>query len=391
MVPILSTAGSPKRGWGKASRAIHCRAFEHHQSPVPGKVRGRSSDPAMNVLTFVKNGTSRWLIGGVVVCVTIGVISIRSWTAVAAQPVVSAEGGPTESNEPIQPIVAFPHLDARKIALGKKLFNDPRLSHDNQISCSTCHVLGKGGDDGNARSIGIHGAVGVINAPTVLNSALNFRQFWDGRSATLEDQVEVPILSGIEMGSSWPEAIAKLRSSPEYLGDFGRIYGDGIQSDHVKDSIAEFERSLTTPNSRFDRYLRHDTKALSTQEQEGCKLFKSLGCASCHQGVGMGGNMYQKMGVVVPYFTDATHISRADRGRFNVTGDPRDMFMFKVPSLRNVALTAPYFHDGSAATLADAVRSMGKYRLGRPLSERDVELIVAFLKTLTGELDGKPL
>jgi cytochrome c peroxidase len=345
----------------------------------------------MNVLTFARNSTSRWLLGGVAACVVVGAVSMRSWTSVVALPAESVQVQPMESNEPIQPIEAIPSLDARKIALGKKLFNDPRLSHDDQISCSTCHVLKDGGDDGNTSSIGIHGAVGVINAPTVLNSGLNFRQFWDGRAATLEEQVEVPILSEIEMGSTWPEVLTKLKSSMEYGRDFGKIYGDGIQSDHVKNAIAEFERSLNTPNARFDRYLRHDAKALTAQELEGYQLFKSLGCASCHQGMNIGGNMYQKMGVVVPYFTSASSIARADRGRFNVTGDPRDMFMFKVPSLRNVALTAPYFHNGGAATLADAVRAMGKYQLGRPLSDRDVTLIVAFLKTLTGELDGKPL
>ena len=326
-----------------------------------------------------------------VVCVAIGALSLRWWTAVSIQPVEFVQVQPEESNEPIQPIEAIPNLDPRRIALGRKLFDDPRLSHDNHISCATCHVLPKGGADGRARSIGIYGAVGVINPPTVLNSGLNFRQFWDGRAATLEAQVDGPILSKIEMGSSWPEVLAKLRNLPEYAIGFQRIYSDGVQTEHVKDAIAEFERSLTTPNSRFDRYLRHETNALGSQEQEGYKLFKSLGCASCHQGMGMGGNMYQKMAVTLPVLADKPPLTRVDRGRFNVTGDPRDMNMFKVPSLRNVALTAPYFHDASAATLEDAVRTIGKCQLRRPLSEQQVELIVAFLKTLTGELNGKPL
>jgi cytochrome c peroxidase len=345
----------------------------------------------MNFATFVRNGTTRWLLGGVLVSVAIGAISMRSWPSVAAQPVEAREAPLAESNEAFKPIEAIANLDPRKIALGQKLFHDPLLSHDNQISCATCHVLQSGGSDGKARSIGIHGAVGVINAPTVLNSALNFRQFWDGRAATLEAQVEVPILSSTEMGSTWPEVLTKLRNSEEYARDFRRLYSDGVQREHVDDSIAEFERSLSTPNSRFDRYLRHDISALNTQEQEGYQLFKSLGCASCHQGAGVGGNMYQKMGIMVPYFSEAKHISQADRGRFNATGDPRDMYMFKVPSLRNVALTAPYFHDGSAATLDAAVRMMGNHQLGRPLSDPQVQLIVAFLKTLTGELHGKPL
>jgi cytochrome c peroxidase len=345
----------------------------------------------MNVPTFIRSSTSRWLLGGLMVCAAIAAIPTRSWIPAATQPAESVLVQPADSNEPIQPIEATANLDPRKVALGQKLFGDPRLSHDNQISCATCHILQQGGADVRARSIGIHGAVGVINAPSVLNSGLNFRQFWDGRAATLEAQVEVPILSDIEMGSTWPEVLAKLSSSEEYARDFHRIYSDGVQKDHVKDSIAEFERSLTTLNSRFDRYLRHDPNALTSREQEGYKLFKSLGCASCHQGMGVGGNMYQKMGVMIPFFTEGIPVNQADRGRFNVTGDPRDMYLFKVPSLRNVELTGPYFHDGSAATLPDAVRMMGKYQLGRPLTDPQVELILAFLKTLTGELNGKPL
>ena len=345
----------------------------------------------MNILTLARNGASRWLLAGVVVCAAIGALSLRSWPAASIHPAELVETQPEESNEPIQPIEAIPNLDPRKVALGRELFGDARLSHDNHTSCATCHVLQKGGADGRARSIGIHGAVGVMNAPTVLNSGLNFRQFWDGRAATLEAQVEGPILSKVEMGSSWPEVLLKLGNSPAYELDFRRIYGDAVQKDHVQDAIAEFERSLSTPNSRFDRYLRHDTNALTSREQAGYQLFKSLGCASCHQGMGMGGNMYQKMGVMIPYFSDHTQPSRADRGRFNVTGDPRDLYLFKVPSLRNVELTGPYFHDGSAATLADAVRVMSKYQLGRSLGDPQVELIAAFLKTLTGELDGKPL
>ena len=305
--------------------------------------------------------------------------------------VAPLDWGELEWGEPIQPIRAFPNLNPSKIALGQKLFYDPELSHDNQISCATCHVLPNGGADGKVRSVGIHGAAGVINAPTVFNSAFNFRQFWDGRAATLEAQIDGPVQSNIEMGSQWPAVVAKLSGSRDYVRAFRQIYGDGIQSDNVKDSIAEFERSLSTPNSRFDRYLRHYNNALTSRELEGYRVFKSFGCASCHQGAGVGGNMYQKMGVMVPYFAAGSQISRADRGRFNVTGDPQDMYMFKVPSLRNVELTAPYFHNGSAGTLAAAVRAMGKYQLDRPLTDQQVELIVAFLKTLTGEFGGNRL
>jgi|HubBroStandDraft_6_1064221.scaffolds.fasta_scaffold19127_2 cytochrome c peroxidase len=329
--------------------------------------------------------------GVIVGCAAVGILLLHFWVPVETPSKETAIPAIVSSNEPIQPIEPLSNLDPRKVELGRKLFHDPRLSHDNQLSCAHCHDLHTGGTDHRARSIGINGAVGVINAPTVLNSGFNFSQFWDGRAGTLEKQIDGPLQSNIEMGSTWPEVIDKLKLSDEYVRDFHQIYGDEIQSDHVRDSIAEFERSLSTPNSRFDRYLRHEAGALTSQEEEGYKLFKSFGCASCHQGVNIGGNMYQKLGVMAPYFTDRGHITKADLGRFNVTGDPRDMYMFKVPSLRNVELTRPYFHDGSAATLADAVRMMAKYQLGRHLTDQEVESIVEFLKTLTGELNGQPL
>lgn len=347
--------------------------------------------PLLAALRLAKKGQLRWLIGSSVACIAIAVVLTHFWPSADTQAVEATASPPAESNEPIRPIEALTGLDPRKINLGRKLFDDPRLSHNNQLSCATCHNLETGGTDRKARSIGINGAIGVINAPTVLNSGFNFSQFWDGRTATLEQQIDEPVQLKTEMGSKWPEVIKKLESSPEYVQAFRQVYGDDIQTEHVKDSIAEFERSLSTPNSRFDRYLRHDTQALTSREQQGYKLFKSFGCASCHQGMNVGGNMYQKLGVMAPYFTDRGNITKADRGRFNVTGDPNDMYMFKVPGLRNVELTAPYFHDGSAATLPDAVRMMAKYQLGRHLTDHEVELIVEFLKTLTGELNGKPL
>jgi cytochrome c peroxidase len=343
---------------------------------------------------FAKNGLSRWLVGSIIACIGIGVVFMHSRPlreTQATEGAASPRMESVDSNEPIQPIEAPTGLDPGKIHLGRLLFHDPRLSHHNQVSCAYCHNLKTGGTDRKTRSIGINGAVGVINAPTVFNSGFNFSQFWDGRAATLEEQIDEPVHSKREMGSTWAEVIEKLKASPEYVRAFRQVYGDEIRSDHIKDSIAEFERSLATPNSRFDRYLRRDTGALTSREQQGYLLFKSFGCASCHQGVNVGGNMYQKLGVMAPYFTDRGHITKVDRGRFNVTGDPKDTYMFKVPSLRNVELTSPYFHDGSAPTLEDAVGMMAKYQLGRRLSEQEVELIVEFLRTLTGELNGKPL
>jgi cytochrome c peroxidase len=329
--------------------------------------------------------------GGILCGVGMGALLLHLWVPTEASWKENAVLAVVQSNEPIQPIQALSDLDVRKVSLGRQLFHDPRLSHNNQLSCASCHNLKTGGTDRKARSIGINGAVGTINAPTVLNSGFNFSQFWDGRAATLETQIDGPLQSEIEMGSTWPEVVEKLKRSPEYVQAFQQVYADEIHSDHVRDAIAAFERSLATPNSRFDRFLRHDAGALTIREQEGYKLFKSFGCASCHQGMNVGGNMYQKLGVMAPYFADRGHITKADFGRFNVTGDQRDMYMFKVPSLRNVELTAPYFHDGSAATLPDAVRMMAKYQLGRHLTDQEVELIVEFLKTLTGELNGKRL
>jgi cytochrome c peroxidase len=317
-----------------------------------------------------------------------GVALVHVWPSAATEQVEALEST-SDSIEPIEPVEPLTGLNQKKIALGRKLFHDPQLSRNNEISCAKCHSLETGGTDHKARSLGVNGAVGAINAPTILNAGFNFSQFWDGRAATLEKQIDGPLQSQTEMNSSWPEVIRKLKHSSGYVEAFREIYRDDIQIDYVKDAISEFERSLSTPNSRFDRYLRHDPNALTASEQLGYALFKSLGCTSCHQGMNVGGNMYQKLGVMAPYFTDRGHISNADRGRFNVTGDPKDLYMFKVPSLRNVELTAPYLHDGSAATLPEAVRVMAKYQLGRQLTDREIELIVEFLKTLTGELDRK--
>jgi cytochrome c peroxidase len=341
-------------------------------------------------LHFYAKRIPRWLIAGIVACGAAGVGLWQYWSG-DSQAAEATTSSSMESNEPIQPIVAIAGLDPRKIDLGRRLFEDPRLSHNNQLSCAGCHSLKTGGTDRVARSVGINGESGTISAPTVLNSGFNFRQFWDGRAATLESQIDGPVQSPAEMGSNWAEVIGKLKQSPAYVRDFRQVYGDDIRSGHVRDCIAEFERSLSTPNSRFDRFLRHEKNALTSRERQGYALFKSFGCASCHQGMNAGGNMYQKVGVMAPYFTDRGHITEADLGRFNVTGNPQDMYMFKVPSLRNVALTPPYFHDGTATTLSEAVRMMAKYQLGRHLSDEDVESIVEFLKTLTGELNGKPL
>lgn len=288
-------------------------------------------------------------------------------------------------DEPILPIPDELTLDAGKVELGEKLFNDVRLSRDNTISCASCHSLSLGGTDQLPRSVGIKGQLGTINSPTVFNAAYNFKQFWDGRAETLEEQIDGPVHASAEMGSNWDELVEKLRQSPEYASAFATLYEDGVQTPNIKDAIATFERSLITPDSRFDQFLKGNQEVLTKDEKEGYRMFKTVGCVSCHQGVNMGGNLFQEFGVMGNYFEDRGNLTEADLGRFNVTKKESDRYVFKVPSLRNIELTPPYFHDGSARSLEDAVKVMSKYQLGRELSPEEIDSIVKFLKTLNGQ------
>jgi len=291
-----------------------------------------------------------------------------------------------------QPLPQSLALDARKVALGQRLFHDTRLSRDDTVSCASCHSLGTGGVDNRARSVGVGGGVGTINAPTVLNSGLNFVQFWDGRAPSLESQIDGPIHHPQEMASDWPQVLSKLSADAQYPRLFAELYPQGISVDAVKDALATFERSLITPNSRFDQYLAGDVQALTAQEVRGYELFQSYGCSSCHQGQNLGGNMFEKMGLMGDYFADrGDGVTTADQGRFNVTGKPQNLYEFKVPSLRNVALTAPYFHDGHAQSLEQAVVLMARYQLGRSMPADDLAAMTAFLRSLTGQLQGQPL
>ena len=305
--------------------------------------------------------------------------------AIAPQHVPELQLAVEAGGEPISPIPLEIGLDPDRVALGKRLFHDTRLSGDGALSCASCHDLDRGGVDRTVYSRGAGGRLGEVNVPTVFNSGFNFRQFWDGRAATLEEQVDGPINSPIEMASSWQQVLDRLRKDADYARDFAAIYPDGVSVENAKDAIATFERSLYTPNSRFDRFLRGDRAALDDDEQAGYRLFKELGCVSCHQGMNIGGNLYEKMGVMEDYFAARGNVTRADLGRYNLTGVEEQRFEFKVPSLRNVALTAPYFHNGSAATLEDAARMMAKHQLGIALGEERQRLIAAFLRTLTGE------
>jgi len=292
---------------------------------------------------------------------------------------------PLTSDAPITPIPADLPFDGDKAALGRALFSDPRLSRNDTISCAHCHPLDRYGMDGLPRSIGIEGREGTMNAPTVYNSRFNFRQFWDGRAATLEEQVDGPLTHPAEMDAAWPDVLAKLNVDPAIRAQAQRAFGKPLDADSVRGALAEFQRTLITPDAPFDRYLRGEEQALDARALEGWRLFRELGCISCHQGVNIGGNMYSKLGQFDSYFTHRAPEQR-DFGRFNLTGLEDDRFKFRVPSLRNVARTAPFFHDGGVATLPEAVERIARSQLGVQLSGAERDLIVAFLESLTGRL-----
>ena len=282
------------------------------------------------------------------------------------------------SKELITPIPLKNEVNQKKAMLGNKLFFEVRLSKNNTISCASCHILEEGGDDNLEVSFGIDGKTGDRNAPTVLNAKFNHTQFWDGRAMTLEDQASGPIHNPVEMNSNFKEIISKLNQDQDYVILFNKIYKDGITGKNITNAIAEYESTLITPNGRFDKFLRGDKEALSKDEKKGYKLFKEYGCISCHNGVNIGGNLMQKIGVIEDF-------QSADKGRYNLTKNEEDKYYFKVPSLRNISLTSPYFHDGLTPTLKDAVAKMSYYQIGYTLSEQEIDYIVQFLHTLTGE------
>lgn len=288
----------------------------------------------------------------------------------------------TLGNEPLAPLPQAAPADPARLALGRRLFADPRLSHDNRQSCASCHDLAQGGADGRARSPGYQGKPTLFNTPTVYNSIHNFRHSWNGQTGTLAERLDAIVASPALMASSWSEIVAKLGADDALARQFRAAYGRSVQQADVSDALVRYLGSLVTP-SRFDRFLRGEADAISADEKQGYLRFKSFGCAACHQGVNVGGNMFQKFGVMreLPGPKD----SPADLGRYAVTGREADRHVFRVPSLRNVALTAPYFHDGSAATLEDAVDVMFRYQLGRNASAQDKAAIVRFLHALNGE------
>ncbi len=280
--------------------------------------------------------------------------------------------------EPITPIPQSVEVNEQKAKLGKKLFFDTILSADNTISCATCHDLQNGGDDGLKFSFGIRGQEGSINSPTVYNSAYNFRQFWNGRAKDLTHQTYGPIENPVEMGNKLDKLIVTLNKTP-YKKEFENIYSDGVTKKNIGDAIAEYEKTLITPNSPFDNYLRGDKSAISQNEKDGYELFKTKGCTACHHGVNVGGNLYNKFGVM-------REVESKRVGRYEVTKNKADKYYFKVPTLRNIAQTAPYLHDGRYDKLEDVVKFMARYQLGRTVSQEEVDKIVSFLYSLSGEI-----
>jgi cytochrome c peroxidase len=282
------------------------------------------------------------------------------------------------AEEPITPIPLEVKVNEKKVDLGKELFFDTRLSKDDTISCHSCHLLNQGGTDNQKLSVGVEGKLGLINAPTVFNSTFSFAQFWNGRAKNLHNQVFGPISDPNEMDMDLSELEIKLRKT-EYLNKFFAIYKDGLTINNIADAIAEYEKTLITPNAPFDKFLRGDLNAISNKAKEGYELFKDQGCIACHHGRNVGGNLYAKFGVV----KDAKSVSK---GRYEVTKNEDDLYYFKVPSLRNIELTKPYLHDGRFDTLEDTVKFMANYQLGKSLNEEEISSIIAFLKSLTGEL-----
>ena len=295
--------------------------------------------------------------------------------------------------EPVRPIDTQVDVDMEKVALGFALFHDTRLSVDNTVSCATCHALETAGVDNHQYSHGVDDQLGGVNAPTVYNAVYNFVQFWDGRAKTLADQAAGPPLNPIEMASpSFDHIIAKLKADKAFVKDFTKVYPDGITEANITDAIEEFERTLITPNSRFDKWLRGDDSAITADELAGYELFKKYDCATCHVGPNLGGQSYELMGLRKHYFADrGMELTNEDNGRYKETQLERDRHRFKVPGLRNIEHTWPYYHDGTRHTLDEAIYDMGLYQTGVEMAASEVDKIEAFLLTLTGEYQGAPI
>ncbi|MDD6823743.1 MAG: cytochrome c peroxidase [Paraprevotella sp.] len=296
----------------------------------------------------------------------------------------------------LQPIPDSLSTDIRKVTLGRKMYNEARVSLDGTLSCATCHVIDKGGADsrGTRTSEGINGQFGGINAPTVLNAAFNVEQFWNGRAHTLADQAAGPPVNPVEMGDqTWEQICERLSQDASLVAEFQSIYPEGITQATVTDAIAEYEKTLITPNDRLDQMLKGDENALTEEEKKGLAAFMDNSCAVCHVGKTLGGQSFETLGIYEDYYAAREQsnpdivYNDDDKGLAGFTGDTADLHRFKVPGLRNISKTSPYFHDGTQATIEDAVRAMFRFELGvKEAPESDVASISAFLRTLDGEI-----
>ena len=320
---------------------------------------------APGIAAFVRYGSCAFAIGIVIM----GGLQLA---AAPSQPLNQPLESGVVAEEPITPVPEPPPIDPRKVKLGERLFGDPRLSHDNSRSCSSCHDLSTNGASMKRQDVGPDGSSLPFNTPTIFNATLNFRLGWEGKLRTVESDAKAALENPQIMGVGISELSEKLGADSSMRRDFVAAYGSGPSAGNILDAIASFEQTLVTPGSRFDRWLMGDAAALSADELDGYRLFKSLGCASCHQGANVGGNLFERHGIFHPLASPKPEILR-------------------VPSLRNVATTPPYFHDGSAQTLDDAVRKMGLAQLNSTLTDQQVKAIVGYLQTLTGNYRGAPV
>ncbi|MBO1073688.1 cytochrome-c peroxidase [Roseomonas marmotae] len=304
-----------------------------------------------------------------------------------ATPAVPADHPEQQAIRPIQ----LPELDGRKVELGSMLFRDARLSGTHTLSCSSCHMLDHGGADGIERPVGASGRRHDFNTPSIFNAALNPYMNWRGNQRDLQRQSEAVLLHPDLMDGSWSVILPRLQVDADYQRRFRAAYGQEPRREAILDALVQFQRSLVTPDAPFDRYLRGDEGAIGEAAKKGFLLFRDYGCIACHQGRNIGGNLFQRFGVFPPAEPATEDSQPADLGRFLLTGREEDRYLFRVPSLRNVAETAPYFHDGRQPLLGEAVRLMGQRQLGRELLPEEVTRIVAFLQTLTGTYAGEAL
>lgn len=287
---------------------------------------------------------------------------------------------------PIQPLPHLVAIDHDWRLLGQALFHSSLLSKDNTVACSSCHLISAGGDDGFALSTGVDNKKGTRNSPTVINAVFNFRQFWDGRELNLELQVENPIHNPVEMATNWQQVITKLEQEPYFSRSFTELSKDGVTEKNIIKALVTFEESLVTPDSPIDLYLLGDKQALTSQQKRGLDKFINYGCATCHQGKNIGGNFYQKLGRIDNIPQKLT----LDLGKYEFSKEEADKYVFKVPSLRNIADTAPYFHNGSVETLEEAIEIMASTQLGMKLSAQDIQDLVALLHSFSAPVQEPP-